>query len=324
MSADSASKKGPVLRLGTRGSPLSMAQAGKVRDLLLGVHPELEVEIQTIRTSGDRFIERDLSKIGGKGLFTKEIEEALLGGAVDIAVHSMKDVPTWLPRGLGIFCMPAREDPRDVFISPKARSLDEIEAGAVVGTASLRRKAQILHKRPDLEVVPLRGNVETRLEKLKRGEVDATLLALAGLRRLNLADGAGTVLAPEEMLPAVGQGALGVECREDDEYVRGLLAPLNHGPTMARVAAERAALEALDGSCRTPIAALAEFEGAAAEAHEAATGTMTLRVLVAKPDGSALFETFRRGPCAEAYAMGKDAGDELRKIAGPGFFDAKG
>ncbi len=311
------------MRLGTRGSPLSLAQAGKVRDLILAIHPGLEVEIQTIRTSGDRFIERNLAEIGGKGLFTKEIDEALLDGAADIAVHSMKDVPTWLPPGLGIFCMPEREDPRDVFISPKAQGLGQLETGAVVGTASLRRKAQILHKRPDLEVVPLRGNVETRLEKLKRGEVDATLLALAGLKRLNLADGAGTVLAPEEMLPAVGQGALGVECREDDEYVRGLLAPLNHGPTMARVTAERAALEALDGSCRTPIAALAELEGSAPEAHGAATGTLTLRALVAKPDGSALFETSRRGPCAEACAMGKDAGEELRKTAGPGFFDAK-
>ena len=320
MSAGSASKKRTLLRLGTRGSPLSLAQAGKVRDLLLGVHPGLEVEVQTIRTSGDRFIERDLSEIGGKGLFTKEIEEALAAGAVDIAVHSMKDVPTWLPRGLGIFCMPEREDPRDVFISPKARGLGELEAGAVVGTASLRRKAQILHTRPDLEVVPLRGNVETRLAKLKRGEVDATLLALAGLKRLNLADGTGTVLAPEEMLPAVGQGALGVECREDDEHVRGLLAPLNHGPTVARLTAERAALEALDGSCRTPIAALAEFEDGGRRDGEAANGTLTLRVLVAKPDGSALFETLRRGPCAEAYAMGKDAGEELRKTAGPGFF----
>lgn len=324
MSAVSASEKGTLLRLGTRGSPLSLAQAGKVRDLLLGVHPGLEVEIQTIRTSGDRFIERDLSELGGKGLFTKEIEAALAAGAVDIAVHSMKDVPTWLPGGLGIFCMPEREDPRDVFISPKARSLGELEAGARVGTASLRRKAQILNRHPDLEVVPLRGNVETRLEKLGRGQVDATLLALAGLRRLNLADVAGTVLAPEEMLPAVGQGALGVECREDDERVRGLLAPLNHGPTMARVTAERAALEALDGSCRTPIAALAEFEGGTAEGGAAATATLTLCVLVAKPDGSALFETRRRGPGAEAYAMGKDAGEELRKTAGPGFFDAKG
>ncbi len=318
MSADSASKKGPVLRLGTRGSPLSMAQAGKVRDLLLGVHPELEVEIQTIRTSGDRFIDRDLSEIGGKGLFTKEIEEALIAGQVDIAVHSMKDVPTWLPAGLGIFCLLEREDPRDVFISPVAGGLGGLEPGATVGTASLRRKAQILNSHPDLVVVPLRGNVHTRIEKIKRGEADATLLALAGLKRLGIAEGAGTVLATEEMLPAVGQGAIGIECRAEDARVRELIAPLNHAPTLARVTAERAALAALDGSCRTPIAALAEFEDAA-EGDDA--GALALKVLIAKPDGSALFDTRRRGPAEEAEAMGKDAGRELRNTAGPGFFD---
>ncbi len=312
MNVDTPSASGAQLRIGSRRSPLALAQSENVRAALAALHPGLEIEIETIRTSGDRFIDRDLSEIGGKGLFTKEIEEALIAGRVDIAVHSMKDVPTWLPEGLGIFCLLEREDPRDVFISAVASGLGGLEPGATVGTASLRRKAQILNLRPDLVVVPLRGNVHTRIEKVKRGEADATLLALAGLKRLGIAEGAGTVLETDEMLPAVGQGAIGIECRAEDARVRELIAPLNHTPTLVRVTAERAALAALDGSCRTPIAALAEFEGA---------GALALKVLIAKPDGSALFDIWRRGPAAEAEAMGKDAGRELRKTAGPGFFD---
>ena len=312
MNASKPSASGAQLRIGSRGSPLALAQSENVRAQLVALHPGLEIEIETIRTSGDRFIDRDLSEIGGKGLFTKEIEEALIASRVDIAVHSMKDVPTWLPDGLGIFCLLEREDPRDVFISAAAGGLGGLESGAVIGTASLRRKAQILNSRPDLVVVPLRGNVQTRIEKIERGEADATLLALAGLKRLGIAEGAGTVLETDEMLPAVAQGAIGIECRAEDTRVRELIAPLNHAPTLARVTAERAALAALDGSCRTPIAALAEFEGA---------GVLALKVLIAKPDGSALFDTRRRGPAAEAEAMGKDAGRELRKAAGPGFFD---
>ena len=319
MNADRPSASGARLRIGTRGSPLALAQSESVRAALCALHPGLEIELETIRTTGDRFIDRDLSEIGGKGLFTKEIEEALIAGQVDIAVHSMKDVPTWLPAGLGIFCLLEREDPRDVFISPVASGLGGLEPGATVGTASLRRKAQILNSRPDLVVVPLRGNVHTRIEKIERGEADATLLALAGLKRLGIAEGAGTVLATEEMLPAVGQGAIGIECRAEDARVRELIAPLNHAPTVARVTAERAALAALDGSCRTPIAALAEFEGA--DEGDGA-GALALKVLIAKPDGSVLFDTRRRGPAAAAEAMGRDAGRELRKTAGPGFFDA--
>ena len=316
MNAVKPSASGARLRIGTRRSPLALAQSESVRAQLSALHPGLEIEIETILTSGDRFIDRDLSAIGGKGLFTKEIDEALIAGRVDIAVHSMKDVPTWLPDGLGIFCLLEREDPRDVFISAAASGLGGLEPGATVGTASLRRKAQILNAHPDLVVVPLRGNVHTRIEKIERGEADATLLALAGLKRLGIAEGAGTVLETDEMLPAVGQGAIGIECRADDARVRDLIAPLNHAPTQTRVTAERAALAALDGSCRTPIAALAEFEGA-----DEGTGTLALKVLIAKPDGSALFDTRRRGPAAEAEAMGKDAGEELRQTAGPGFFD---
>ena len=318
MNAGTPSASGAQLRIGTRGSPLALAQSGMVRAALVALHPGLEIEIETIRTSGDRFIDRDLSKIGGKGLFTKEIEEALIAGRVDIAVHSMKDVPTWLPDGLGIFCLLEREDPRDVFISPIAGGLGDLAPGATLGTASLRRKAQILHLHPDLVVVPLRGNVQTRIEKIERGEADATLLALAGLKRLGIAEGAGTVLETDEMLPAVAQGAVGIECRADDARVRELIAPLNHVPTLVRVTAERAALAGLDGSGRTPIAALAEFEGGG---EGDGAGELALKVLIAKPDGSVLFDTRRRGLAAEAEAMGRDAGEELRKTAGPGFFD---
>ena len=224
-----------------------------------------------------------------------------------------------------------REDPRDVLIAPEAAGFGDLAPGAVVGTASLRRKAQILRHRPDLKVVPFRGNVQTRLEKLERGEVDATLLALAGLKRLGLARdlisrGLGTILELDDMLPAPSQGAVGIECRADDNGVRQLLAPLNHEATMVRVAAERAALEALEGSCRTPIAALAEFANADSDNGDVdadvGAATLNLRVLVAKPDGSAVFETTRQGPGRDAAALGRDAGEELVGAVGPGFFDA--
>ena len=314
------------LCIGTRGSPLALAQAEAVRDLVRRHYPGLDVSLEVIRTSGDRFADRNLAEIGGKGLFTKEIEEALIAGTIDIAVHSMKDVPTWLPEGLGIFCMLKREDPRDVLIAPKAAGITDLAPGAVVGTASLRRKAQILRLRPDLKVVPFRGNVQTRLEKLARGEADATLLALAGLKRLGLADeivtqGPGVILGLDDMLPAPSQGAVGIECRANDENVRQLLAPLNHVPTMVRIAAERSALEALDGSCRTPIAALAEFADADSDDFDVEAATLDLRVLVAKPDGSAVLETTRQGPGRDAAALGRDAGEELAGAAGPGFFD---
>ena len=296
------------LRIGTRASPLARAQAALVRDLLGG---DEAADIIPITTSGDRIQDRTLAEAGGKGLFTKEIDQALLDGGIDLAVHSMKDVPTWLPDGLGLPCMLEREDPRDVFISHVASSLAGLAPGAVVGTASLRRQAQILKLRPDLVVVPFRGNVETRLRKLRAGEADATLLALAGLNRLGMAHVATQVIEAEEILPAVGQGAIGIVCRDGDDHVLDALAPLNHARTMERVTAERAMLEVLDGSCHTPIAALAEIDD---------TGAMRLRGLIASPDGVRVYETERRGPAADAAAMGRDAGRELLGLAGPGFF----
>ncbi len=305
------------VRIGARASPLARAQAEEVRTRLAEAHPELAepgaIAVEAIKTTGDRVRDRPLADIGGKGLFTKEIEEALLAGAIDIAVHSMKDVPTWLPEGLVIACLLAREDPRDVLVANGAAAIAELPMGTVVGTASLRRKAQLLMARRDLEVVPLRGNVQTRLRKLAAGEVGATLLALAGLKRLGL-DGMVDAIAldPSEMLPAVGQGAIGIECRTADARMHALLAPLNHMPTAVAVDAERALLSELDGSCRTPIAALAEFDGAE---------ILSLRALLAKPDGSAAHTVSRRGPVADAAALGADAGRELRALAGPGFLD---
>ncbi len=309
----------PLLRIGTRGSPLALAQTEEARARLVAAHPELgepdAVQVMVIKTTGDKVVDRRLVEVGGKGLFTKEIDEAMLAGRIDMGVHSMKDVPTWLPDGIALACTLEREDPRDVFISFKAQSLAGLPAGAVVGSASLRRQAQILHRRPDLAVVLFRGNIHTRLRKVEEGQVDATLLALAGLKRLGLAHAATAVIEPEELLPAVGQGAIGVTCRAGDQRTRELLAPLDHAATTVRVTAERAMLEALDGSCRTPIAGLAEV---------AAGGRLRLRGLIARPDGTELIETARTGNTADADALGRDAGDELRRRAGPGFFESFG
>ncbi|OHC75685.1 MAG: hydroxymethylbilane synthase [Rhodospirillales bacterium RIFCSPLOWO2_12_FULL_58_28] len=305
----------PLLRIGTRGSPLAMAQTHDVRDRLIAAHRELAVpgaiEIVIIKTTGDMVLDRPLAEIGGKGLFTKEIDEAMLNGSIDVAVHSMKDVPTWLPDGIALPCTLEREDPRDAFISNKAASIRKLAAGSVVGTSSLRRQAQILYRRPDLRVAVFRGNVQSRLRKLEEGVVDATLLALAGLKRLGMADVVTAVIEPEEMLPAVAQGAVGVTCRSDDRRADEFLAPLNHAETFMRVTAERAMLTVLDGSCRTPIAALAEITGA----------NMRLRGLIARPDGSEVLETERSGSAADAKAIGRDAGEELKKRAGPGFLE---
>ncbi len=302
------------LRIGTRGSPLALVQAEETRRRLLAAHPELdpaEVALEVIRTTGDREQGRPLAEIGGKGLFTKEIEEALLDGRVDLAVHSMKDVPTVLPAGLAIDCLLPREDPRDAFISDKATRLGELPEGAVVGSTSLRRKAQVLAARPDLSVVSLRGNVDTRLRKLRQGEIDATLLARAGLRRLGRLDRVTSVMEVSEMLPAVAQGAIGIERRHGDDRVAALLAPLNHADTATCIGAERAFLAALDGSCRTPIAGLAELDE---------SGHLSFRGLLLEPDGSRVFEAQRAGPAAAAEALGRDAGEELRRAAGPEFF----
>jgi hydroxymethylbilane synthase len=301
------------LTIGTRGSPLALAQAHEVRARLLAAFPDLEIAIRTIRTTGDAVTDRPLSAIGGKGLFTKEIEQALIDDGIDLAVHSMKDVPTTLPDGLLIDCFLPREDARDAFFSRDAASLDALPKGAVIGTASLRRAAQLLFARPDLSIVPLRGNVETRLRKLGDGVVDATMLAVAGLKRLGLADRITQILAPDVMLPAVAQGAIGIERRAGDDRVAAYLAALNDPPTAIRITAERALLATLDGSCKTPIAAFAEFS---------ADGTLRLRALILRPDGSERHATERVGAPEDAARLGIDAGEELRRVAGPGFFDA--
>ena len=301
------------LRIGTRGSPMALRQTELVRDRLLTAHPELAapgiVEIVTIRTTGDRVQDRPLADIGGKGLFAKEIDEALRDGRVDLAVHSLKDLETWLPDGVEIACIPPRDDPRDAFLSSTSASLAELPAGAVVGTASLRRQAQLLRLRPDLRVVPLRGNANTRIRKLEAGEVDATLLALCGLQRIGLAHLATEILPREVMLPAVGQGALAVECRAGDAKARELLAPLDDRPSAACAAAERAMLMVLDGSCHTPIAALAEAAG----------NRLTIEGLLLIPDGSAEIRARGSGDIADATAIGASLGEELRRRAGPEF-----
>ncbi len=303
------------LRIGTRGSPLALAQAHETRDRLAAAHRALAapdaIEIVVIRTSGDKFQSTPLTDLGGKGLFTKEIEEALLSQSIDIAVHSLKDVPSLVPDGLDIACVLPREDPRDAFLSAVAPRLADLPRGAVVGTASLRRKAILLNRRPDLKVAPLRGNVNTRLTKLAEGEVDATLLAIAGLKRLGKADAATEILAPEDMLPAVCQGAIGIECRTSDVATRRLLEPIQDAESARRVAAERALLAGLDGSCRTPIAALAEITD----------GTLRLRALIARTDGGGMVETERFGAEIDAEAIGADAADELRRRAGPDYFE---
>jgi hydroxymethylbilane synthase len=299
------------IRIGTRGSPLALTQAGLVRDAL-AAQGVAGIEIVTIRTSGDRIQDRPLSEAGGKGLFTKEIEEALLSGSIDLAVHSAKDMPTVLPDGLMLAACLAREDVRDAFISRKAATLRGLPQGAVVGTASLRRQAMMKRLRPDVSVVPLRGNVETRLKKLEAGEVDATILALAGLKRLGLADRATTLLDAREFLPAVGQGAITIEAREDDGRTRDLLAKIDHADTSAALACERAFLGVLDGSCRTPIAGHAVLDG----------DTIRFRGMILRPDGRETFETSRAGSRQDAAALGADAGAELKALAPPDFFHA--
>ncbi len=307
-----------VFRLGTRGSPLALAQAHEVRARLAAAHDALAapeaVEIVVIKTTGDRIQDRALAEIGGKGLFTKEIEEALLADQIDAAVHSMKDVPTWLPEGLVVDHVLPREDPRDAFFSPHGDSLAALPEGALVGTSSLRRQAQVLIARPDLKVAPLRGNVATRLRKLADGEVDATLLAVAGLRRLGEAERITAALSVEEMLPAVAQGAIGLEIRAADDRSRAFLDAISCAESGLRIAAERALLAILEGSCRTPIAGLAELS-------EDKQG-LRLRGLVALPDGSVVHSAERRGPADDPIGLGESLGQELLAAAGQDFFDA--
>ncbi|MFM7347195.1 MAG: hydroxymethylbilane synthase [Tagaea sp.] len=300
-----------ILRIGTRGSPLALWQANETKRRLAAAFPGLALEIVPIKTTGDRIQDRNLSEAGGKGLFTKEIEEALLAGTIDLAVHSMKDVPTWLPEGLGIVAVLEREDPRDALIARGAvKSLAELPRGCTVGSSSLRRAAQLKAKRPDIRVVEFRGNVETRLAKLEQGVADATFLAFAGLKRLGRTDAVSAVLEPAEMLPAVAQGAIGLEARLADTATREKLAALDHAATHDAVLAERGLLERLDGSCRTPIGALATIAG----------GRLRLDGLVVRPDGTGMLTTFREGNVADAESLGKDAGEELKRRAGPGYF----
>jgi hydroxymethylbilane synthase len=303
----------PLLRLGTRGSKLALVQAGLVRDALAAAVPALAapdaIEIVAIKTTGDAIQDRPLSEAGGKGLFVKEIEEALLAGRIDAAVHSMKDMPTAQPPGLLISAFLPREDARDVLIAGEVRRIADLRRGAIVGTSALRRRAQLLHRRPDLVIVNLRGNVDTRLAKREAGVVEATLLAMAGLKRLGLGH-VGAPVPEDEMLPAVGQGAVCIECRADDARSRAWLAAINHAPTATCVAAEHAMLAVLDGSCRTPIAGHAVL---------AADGSLHLRGLIVKPDGSEAIATERRGAAGDAEAMGRDVGTELKRRGGPGF-----
>lgn len=301
------------IRIGTRGSPLALRQANEVRDKLIAAHglDADAIEIKVIATSGDAILDMPLRDVGGKGLFAKEIEEALLAGEIALAVHSLKDMETKLPDGLRLGCLLPREDVRDAFISLRANSLADLPVGAVVGTASLRRQAQIKRLRADLEVIPFRGNVQTRLRKLEAGEADATLLAYAGLSRLGLADRATALIETDDMLPAAGQGAIGIELREGDGATADLVAPLNDRATEIRVTAERAFLAALDGSCHTPIGGLAEITG----------DRLGLRGIVLAPDGTAWHETAREGAVSDAAEIGHEAGNELRARAGPHFFE---
>ena len=304
------------IRIGTRGSPLALAQAHEVRRRLIEAHglAAADLEICVIKTSGDRIQDRPLAEVGGKGLFTKEIEEALGNGGIDLAVHSMKDMQTELPAGLSIGAVLEREDVRDAFISLKASTLAELAKGATVGTSSLRREAQVRRLRPDLEIVALRGNVETRLKKLEDGIADATLLACAGLKRLGFGHWITAPIPTAEMLPAVAQGAIGIEIRADDLATAELLAPLNHQPTALCVTAERAFLARLKGSCRTPIAGLAELR----------QGKLMFRGLILTPDGRQCHETSREGRPEEAILLAEDAAAELLLKAGLDFWKALG
>ena len=300
------------LKIGTRGSPLALWQAHEVRRCLMEAFalPEAAFEIVVIKVTGDQILDKPLKEIGGKGLFTREIEEALIEGAIDIAVHSMKDMPTVQPEGLVLDCYLPREDVRDGFVSPTVASLADLPQGAVVGSSSLRRRAQLALRRPDLRLVEFRGNVQTRMRKLEDGVAVATFLAMAGLNRLGMSHVARGAIAPEEMLPAVAQGAIGVERRVADQRVEGLLAAIHDGPTGVRLAAERAMLARLDGSCETPIAGLAVIEG----------DRLWLRGEILRPDGSESITGERRGAVSDAAALGRDLAEEVLGRAGAGFF----
>jgi hydroxymethylbilane synthase len=298
-------------RIGTRGSPLALAQAHETRARLMAAHglPESAFAITVIETTGDRVQDRPLGQIGGKGLFTKEIETALLDGTIDIAVHSMKDVPTVLPDGLALIAFLPREDVRDAFLSYGHDAIAALPSGAVVGTSSLRRRAQLLHRRPDLTIVEFRGNVQTRLRKLRDGVAGATFLAMAGLRRLGLADLPATPVEPGDMLPAVAQGAIGIEARAGDGVSAALLSAIADAATAVRLSCERAFLAGLDGSCQTPIAGLALLDD----------DRIAFRGQIVRPDGSESLDCALDGPAGDAARIGAEAAAALRGRAGPGF-----
>ena len=298
----------PKLKIGTRGSPLALYQANETRDRLMAAHgyAAADIEIVVITTTGDRVRDRPLSEIGGKGLFTKEIEEALFAREIDLAVHSMKDMPARLPDGLTIAALLPREDVRDAFLSPVARSIDTLAQGATVGSSSVRRAAQLKRLRPDLNVIQFRGNVETRLRKLEEGVAQATFLAAAGLKRLGLADRIASLVPTDVMLPAVAQGCIGIETREDDAKTREILAAINHEPSAIAVNCERAFLAALDGSCRTPLAGHAVIDN----------GTVKFRGHALTLDGVHCFETERAGTPGDAARMGREAGEQVKAEGG--------
>jgi hydroxymethylbilane synthase len=298
----------PLLRIGTRGSKLALAQAHQVRAELAAAHGlgEAELEIVTITTSGDRITNRPLAEVGGKGLFTKEIEEALVAGMIDLAVHSMKDMPAALANEFAIAALLPREDVRDAFLSHVSQTPRGLPQGAIIGSSSVRRVAQLKRLRPDIVAVNFRGNVDTRLRKLEAGEVQATFLACAGLKRLGLASKITSPVPVEDMMPAVAQGAIGIEIRKSDEKTRALVQPLNHGATAIAVACERAFLAALEGSCRTPIAGHAVLNGASIRFRGQ---TLTL-------DGSQCFEAAREGSPADSARLGHEAGEEVKALGG--------
>ena len=299
-------------QIGTRGSPLALWQAHEVRRCLALAHdlPESAFAIVVIKVMGDQILDKALKDIGGKGLFTREIEEALAEGAIDIAVHSMKDMPTVQPDGLMLDCYLPRQDVRDAFVSPQVTRLMDLPQGAVVGSSSLRRRAQLAHRRPDLQLVEFRGNVQTRMKKLQDGVAQATFLAMAGLNRLGLTHMAQGPIEVTEMLPAVAQGAIGIERRITDARAQALLAAIHDTATGQRLAAERAFLARLDGSCDTPIAGLAVLDG----------DTLWLRGEILRPDGSRVIAGDLRGPVSDGPALGRSLADDLLGRAGPGFF----
>ncbi|MGB0898001.1 MAG: hydroxymethylbilane synthase [Psychrobium sp.] len=295
-----------IVRIATRKSPLALWQAEFVKAQLEHFHPNIKVELVTMVTKGDKILDTPLAKVGGKGLFVKELETAMLEGRADIAVHSMKDVPVEFPEGLGLEVICEREDPRDAFVSNNFKSIDELPEGSVVGTSSLRRQCQIRAARPDLIIRDLRGNVGTRLGKLDAGEYDAIILAAAGLIRLEMNERIASFIEPEQSLPAVGQGAVGIECREDDERIKALLAPLEHLETRQRVLAERAVNKRLEGGCQVPIGSYCVIEG----------NNFWLRALVGNPDGSVMLTEEAHGALQDAEQVAIEMADKLLNRGG--------